>query len=377
VNEATGVFEVRAESDFRFLAPEYAQLFARSEATAFQHPLWLDRLYTRLAPEVGAEPVVITIRDGPRLAAVIPLLRRRYGLLRVIEFADLQVTDYVAPVCERADFNAIRHDPAVRSAIRKALQPFDLIRIQKLRDDSLPLAHLLAPASQSLMSMSAYSAELEAPFVSWRDTHLNSTLRKELDKKRRRLERKGEVRFAQLTDPADIERAFERMRDYRRARFEGRGDGNDLLQDPPAFAFYLDLANAGIGAGLTRTYAISLGGTPVAIGFGLVHRGAFLLVLTGSDFVAYKNLSLGLLGMEDMIADCIERGDVLFDLTIGDEDYKRQLGTKVTTLTALVASGSCLGFLAGRTLERPWAKRLAKRLVEKGSRRGSGATGGL
>ena len=54
------MFLVQAEHSFDFLSAEYAELFSRSHATAFQSPLWLDRLYTRLVPHVGAQPLIVT-----------------------------------------------------------------------------------------------------------------------------------------------------------------------------------------------------------------------------------------------------------------------------------------------------------------------------
>ena len=45
-------FDVRIENAFDFLSSEYAELFNRSAATAFQHPIWLDGLYGKLVPKV-------------------------------------------------------------------------------------------------------------------------------------------------------------------------------------------------------------------------------------------------------------------------------------------------------------------------------------
>jgi len=83
------VFVVQAHESFDFLSDEYAELFLHSQATAFQHPVWLDRLYAKLAPHVGAQPLIMTVRsraDG-RLALLLPLLRRRRGAMRAVEFA--------------------------------------------------------------------------------------------------------------------------------------------------------------------------------------------------------------------------------------------------------------------------------------------------
>jgi hypothetical protein len=73
--------QVTAEPRFDFLGAEYGRLFESSDATAFQHPLWLDGLYRNLAPPLGAEPLVITLRDGAT------------GRLAAVKFADFGFTD--------------------------------------------------------------------------------------------------------------------------------------------------------------------------------------------------------------------------------------------------------------------------------------------
>jgi CelD/BcsL family acetyltransferase involved in cellulose biosynthesis len=123
--------QVTAEPRFDFLGAEYGRLFESSDATAFQHPLWLDGLYRNLAPPLGAEPLVITLRDGAtgRLAAVVPLVRRKRGLLRMVEFADFGLTDYAGPVCGRDEWNRLAREPTASRAMLRALRPFDLLRI--------------------------------------------------------------------------------------------------------------------------------------------------------------------------------------------------------------------------------------------------------
>src|SRR4051812_21111484 len=101
------MFDVQVERTFSFASPEYTALFVRSDATAFQSPVWLDLLYSsnRLLDEHRAEPAVVTVRrrGDARLAMVLPLIRRQHGRFRVIEFADFGVSDYAAPVCDRSE----------------------------------------------------------------------------------------------------------------------------------------------------------------------------------------------------------------------------------------------------------------------------------
>ena len=362
------MFLVQAQELFDFLSDEYAELFLRSQATAFQHPLWLDRLYARLAPHVGAQPLIITVRsrsDG-RLAMVLPLLRQRRGAMRVVEFADLRVSDYASPVCDEFTFARILHDRSACEAIGQELMPYDLVRIQKMTDGSMALERLLDLKPRVAMKMNAYAVPLGAPFSQWRTDNIESSYRKELDKKGRQLQRKGQVRFECSTDPDAIKTTFHAIREYRRSRFQDE----DLLQSPPYFEFYVEMAIRGADAGLSRTYALFLDGRPIAGVFGLIHKGEFLVILGGFDLAGYKKQSIGSLVFEEIARDCIERGDVSLDFTIGDEPYKQLFGARPTSMWMVTQSGSPLGSIANFLVDQlPWAKRIAKRVfVDRGLR---------
>jgi CelD/BcsL family acetyltransferase involved in cellulose biosynthesis len=355
------VFLVQAEHSFDFLSAEYAELFSRSHATAFQNPLWLDRIYARLVPHVGAQPLVVTVRaraDG-RLVMVLPLLRQRRGAMRVVEFADLRVSDYASPVCDEFTFARILRDQAACAEIRQALMPYDLVRIQKMKDGALALEKLLDVKSRTSMKMNAYAVALSAPYAKWRSDSLSRSYAKELDKKDRKLRRKGAIRFECATDPDAIRRIFHAIRHFRRLRFED----SDLLQKDAYFEFYLETAIAGGRAGLARTYALFLDDRPIAGVWGLLHKRQFLVLLGGFDFEGFKNYSIGSLVFEEVARDCIARGDVSLDFTIGDEPYKLLFGARPTRMWMITRSGSPLGSIANFVVDQmPWAKRLAKRL---------------
>jgi CelD/BcsL family acetyltransferase involved in cellulose biosynthesis len=294
---------------------------------------------------------------------LLPLLRSRYGWLRLIEFADLQVSDYVAPVCDVETFASVLRDQQTCAAIREALRPFDILRIQKLPEHALPLGELLGIDSTVSMDMSAHHAPLRGPFSTWREDTISQSYRKELDKKRRELNRKGNLTFVCVEDRSSITAVFESMRHYRRARFDAT---DDLLQKPAYFDFYLDVAGSGSETGLARLYALLLDGEPIAGVWGLAHRESFLILLGGFDLTRFKNKSIGAIMFEDIARDCIERGNTVLDFTIGDEPYKRSFGAKPAAMSLISCTGSPIGaaaqFVAGRA---PWAIKLAKRLKQR------------
>jgi len=349
------VFLVQAEHSFDFLSAEYAELFSRSHATAFQNPLWLDRIYARV-PHVG---VTVRARADGRLVMVLPLLRQRRGAMRVVEFADLRVSDYASPVCDEFTFARILRDQAACAEIRQALMPYDLIRIQKMKDGAMALERLLDVQARTSMKMNAYAVTLSAPYAKWRADSLSRSYAKELDKKGRKLHRKGEMRFECTADPDAIRRIFGAVRNFRRLRFQD----SDLLQKDAYFEFYLETAISGAQAGLARTYALFLDDRPIAGVWGLLHKRQFLVLLGGFDFVGYKNYSIGSLVFEQIARDCIARGDTSLDFTIGDEPYKLLFGALPTSMWMITRSGSSLGSIANFVVDQlPWAKRLAKRI---------------
>ena len=82
------------------------------------------------------------------------------------------------------------------------------------------------------------------------------------------------------------------MRSYRRIRF-GDDEECDLLQTSTYFQFYLDMAVRGAATGFSRLYTRYMNQQPIAVVWGLVHRGHFLVLLTGFDVTGYKNKSIG------------------------------------------------------------------------------------
>jgi CelD/BcsL family acetyltransferase involved in cellulose biosynthesis len=358
------MFEVSAENDFDFRSPEYVDLYERSAATPFQSPVWLAALHGGLLRHNSASPLVIVVRGAGRsLAMVLPLVRRRYSMLRVVEFADLRVSDYISPVTDAATFAAILADRDCVARIRALVHPYDLLRIGKLADNALEVERLFGIRRREPMGMSAYETSLGHDYEKWREETLGRSYCKELDKKSRQLHRRGTVQFECAADEEGIARAFEALRLYRGLRFGNREDGTgDLLQVPPYYDFYLAVARQGQGR-YARTYAMTVDGKPVACALGLVGRGgSVLIVLSGFDHDNFKSQSLGSLLFEQIARDTVERGGRALDFTIGDEPYKLTFGARPSPMWQIERAGSPIGHAAGLLVDRmPAAKALARR----------------
>jgi CelD/BcsL family acetyltransferase involved in cellulose biosynthesis len=364
MNKNDDAFDVCIDDAFDFLSAEYAELFKGSDATAFQHPLWLNSIYRRLVPAMAAKPLVVVVRRRATgaMAAVLPLLRVRRGPMRTIEFADLRVSDYLAPVCSVETFAELLQDKAACEKLRRLVRPFDLLRIPKLLDARMPIEILLGAPHRASMDTNAYATVLSAPFEQWQINALGRSYQKELAKKWRQIQKKGTLTVSWCDDRASILEAMDVMKKFRGPRFQAHGDG-DLLQRPEYFDFYSDVALS--LDPFARIYTMKMDGDVIATALGLTHRDRLLVVMTAFDIDGYKSQSIGALTFESVAKDCIQRGYQVLDFTIGDEPYKMQFGGQPTPMSSVTQAGSAAGAVALFALKQaPWIKQAAKRMTD-------------
>lgn len=358
-----GQFEVAHEPDFDFGSPEYAQLYARSEATMFQHPAWLRHLYGSLAPAVGADPLVVTVRRGPELVGVLPLVKRRNRGVRKVEFADLGVSDYAAPVLDRDAAAAVLADGSVPRGVRAAIGKADLVVIDKVRGDAGPTATLLGARQTVQHPWDAHPIPLPATVTEWRSGRDTEFLR-HLERKRARIGRKKRVLgLRELTDVAEIEESFEQMAAFRRARFAERR-AVDLIQEPEYAEFYRQVAVDGAKGGPGSTSVLTINDDVVGVSFGIFDDDSDVFVLIGYDFDQWRNYSLGLVLVEDLIEVSIATGKSVHDLTLGHEGYKLAFGAVPTPMYSVRLPLTVAGRAArvAADLEQA-ARKLAKRAL--------------
>src|SRR5690242_9090183 len=130
----TARFRVELAKDWRQAASRWT---AESAGTPFQDRRWISAWYH--AFETGTlEPLVAVMLDAATSEpiALLPLVRRTQGGIRIVEFADSGLTDYNAPLLARG----APDDPAAMAALCRALVSAlrrlpggaDLLRLQKM-----------------------------------------------------------------------------------------------------------------------------------------------------------------------------------------------------------------------------------------------------
>ncbi|MGY3606139.1 MULTISPECIES: GNAT family N-acetyltransferase [unclassified Bradyrhizobium] len=316
--------------------------------TAFQNPLWYEAWYAAFADTDGVSPVIAFVTDAAtgEPAALLPLIRHRQGSMQTIAFADLDLTDYNAPLLGPAaprDAAAARvfwRD--LRAALRKLPGGADLIRLRKVTSDldgrPNPLALLdgaaVCPVNGNLVTTGD-------DYDAWRYT-LERTVRKELERSWRVFTRDPTANFAIAADSDEALRILTTTEAQQSSRMQSLGV-NFILNDENCAAFYRGLVGSGTGSGYAIVSALTAGEEVVATLLGVRNGSRYVMIRISNAGDKWSNCSPGRLIIERTMAALHKQGVREFDFSIGNYAYKRRFGVKRLPLLDISAALSWRG----------------------------------
>ena len=312
-------------------------------ATPFQHAEWLNAFYDAAAADSSLEPLLVTVRNGlGEIALRLPLLKRQKDNLSVIEFADLGMTDYNAPLLGPAAPQSIAEARKIWRAIRRVLPKADLLSLQKmplqLDGKTNPLGLLVAatPCAANGNPL-AIGEDWEAFRFSWERTY-----RKELERSWRVFTRNPEAQFRVVSDAAQALRILEVMDSQQRERMADVG-ANYTLDEPLSADFYRRLVTENAANGFVSLTALMAGDEVVAALLGVCHRDTYVMIRICNSGGVWSNCSPGRLIIERTMAHLHARGFRVFDFSVGNYAYKRRFGVTRLPLVDLTAALSPRG----------------------------------
>lgn len=310
--------------------------------TSFQTAAWLDSWYEALAGRDDPSPLVVTVRDRQtgELALVLPLVLRRIGSLRVIEFADLNLTDYNAPIlgpgAPRGRAEAVR----LWRAVRRALPRADLIRLAKMEADGgqRPNPITLLPGAVPC-ALNGNVIRIDGDYDAWRRAGLEKTVRKELERSWRVFSKNPGAAFLRVTDHAQAQALLAAIDQRQEARMATLG-AEYFLNEPDIAAFYRRLVDRALAEGsavLTALMAGDGGDAEMVAGLlGLRQGDRYIMIRIGQTGGRWANCSPGRLIIERTMAALHAEGVRTFDFSIGNYDYKRRFGCAPLPLVDVV-----------------------------------------
>ena len=338
-------FRVDFVRDWRQAA---AQWHDYRSPTPFQEPRWLDAWYQAFADADDVEPLIAIVSDAATLqqVAILSLIRRVQNGIRIVEFADLDLTDYNAPVLGPAaprDANTSRalwRD--LLAALRRMPGGADLVRLRKMPVDlggrPNPLA-LLDDASQCAFNGNIVTTGDD--FEVYRRS-LTRTMRKQLARCWRVFTRDPAATFKIVTDDIEALWILATMEIQQGARMQYLGL-NFFLNNETCASFYRNLVGNNLKSGYAVLSTLTVGNEVVATLLGIRTGSRYVMVRISNAGEKWSNCSPGRLIIDRTMAALHLDGVREFDFSIGNYAYKRRFGVAPLALVDITAALSWRG----------------------------------
>lgn len=351
--------EIVVTSDLDAAIAFIQDLGADQISTAFQSRLWLECWVEKLARPRGITPLFCLVRSAEGQALLLlPLGLRTSRGLRIIEGADLGVSDYVAPVMASGFMPTPSEWERLWRRIVAGLPPHDVLRLTKVPLDISGRPNPLASSPGHLaLELQAHGVAVSAPWDACARQIFSRNRREKLKKGWRELATFGEVRFRAVTDATEMARLFEQLAAQRLQRFAAL-QRSDSLRHPDLLDFYRAIVTRGAEPGFARLTLIEIDGQPIAMLFGVCHGNAFHLLIPTFFDGPWTQLGPGMLLSARSMQWAAEAGLTYYDFTVGNEDYKERLGATAHGLVEIVAAGSWRGLPVVSAIRlKAWIKR--------------------
>lgn len=162
---------------------------------------------------------------------------------------------------------------------------------------------------------------LDGDFETYR-RGLSKNLRKNLTRRRARIEDLGEVEMTVTTGGPELENDLETAFALEASGWKGK-KGTAMASESRTRRFYTDVARWAADAGILRLVSLKVGGTPIAFDLGLQSNGTYYSLKTGYD-VEHHRLGLGAELTYDLIRRCYEEGLQSIALLGSEDEFKRK-----------------------------------------------------
>lgn len=357
-------WSIRIHRDWRPLELAWRELEERGHASVFQSYDWIAPWYQSTTTSGLAEAVVVEISGTGRSQPVmlLPLALHREKRLRTITFADLGVSDYAMPVMAPDLGLTATSFAGLWALVLDALPPCDLVRIRKIPQQLRGVPNPLATLEDCTpFAASAYGIPLGMPF----EQHAREVMgRKKFVGIRSKWNQLNEIAPVALETCQGSEATnalFDVFVAQRQARFRELGRA-DIFDDPLWHGFYRDVVRGTHGRPAAMVCALVAGGSPVATSLNLVFKNTILNLAQGFVPGPLDRFSPGILLHYRLMNWAAEHGLSYYDLTVGDEPYKRHIGSTEQPLFEWMAPRSAIGKAAFGLWQ-------GKRLLDRMSRR--------
>jgi CelD/BcsL family acetyltransferase involved in cellulose biosynthesis len=342
-----GPWQAAIYNHYSCLEAVWRRMETEGRCLAFQTYDWVSCWYDAVRFCRQADPLIVVVaKRGGEPVWILPLCQYRDEKLRIIAFADLGVTDYAAPVMSR---NAPSDRQTIRLMLKAALDalpPSDLVNFQKLagKVGEIPNPLLLLRHIERF-SAECHGIRLTEPWPTLAKKIVQRRLYNGIRTKREKLAKHGEVVIKQHSHLETLGPHMDRILAMRRERFDAIG-----RPDMPPFwrTFYQSLASRKGHSFNANITTMTVAGEVVAACFGIIQGKNFHVLLSTFKMGKWEAFRPGIILFDAMLTAFSEDAGTgsYFDFTVGDEEYKKKLGSESHKLYEWMAPRSLRGLLA-------------------------------
>jgi CelD/BcsL family acetyltransferase involved in cellulose biosynthesis len=292
----------------------------------YQHYSWMSLWWDHIGSVMQAAPHITVLRDETgKPALMLPLLRKRLGLIHVGFFMGGKHTNFNLPVWRLELLKDASLDQLIES-LRTTGPLLDLLILlnqpatwQGMANPMLQLPHTASPSQ-------AYGGALKCDFEDLLKERMGSGSRKKLRQKERQLVAAvGPVSYLRAQTHAEVDWVLEAFFRQKGERMRELGLSNAF--DAPGVKEFAAAAAHEIdpdtGEPIIELYAALTGDTIIATFGGIMAHGRFSGMFNSIAGAEFRDYSPGELLLSNVVRMCCERGFEKFDLGIGDAAYKQ------------------------------------------------------
>lgn len=289
----------------------------------FVLPAWLNAWWHNFGH--GAEPYLLSIRQGTRTIGIAPLQAHDHTVRLIGDEAVCDHLDFIVAPEKTSEFYRTLIQHLQQEGIRR-------LELGLIRPDSSAYAELLPQAEKMGCNITTVSAgksfELRLP-NSWNAylAALSGKERHEIRRKLRRLEGAGRVRYRVVDNMFSVQNEIET---FLTLFHSNRPDKAAFMSDQ-MLRFFRELAEAMAAAHILKLFFLDLDGQPVAAVMCFDYQSTRYLYNNGYNS-HFSRLSVGLASKVFSIKDSIQTGQKTYDFLNGAEAYKQRLGGRPVPL---------------------------------------------
>ncbi|RUP10436.1 MAG: GNAT family N-acetyltransferase [Hyphomicrobium sp.] len=343
-------FSVEIASTWSAVSDRWQALGRHAFASPFQTAHWIGNWYEAFTP-TGIEPVIVSVveRSSGRDLMMIPLMRHSQNGVRRIEFADLWITDYNAPLV-RSDYNFQDFAREVWPAILQALPPADVLTLQKMPLSLGPNVNPLTTLSS--IEQSDLSGHIVALGDNWDEylSTLSKSARRELRRRSTKFVNENGGRLRRIANSDEALEALQVLEAQQTTRLAAQG-AKHVFNDPVYQELYRHHLLRGLENGHAVMFVLTADTEIVATFFALKNDDHTTLIrISQSQDPVWRPLGLGKMIIHQALEALHAEGCRTFDLSVGSHRYKDEFRVEPVPMAELTIPMSLRGtpFIARR-----------------------------